>query len=93
MGLVVEWDDAKARLNLKKHAVTFEEAATVFGDPLSLTIADSQHSSEEDRFIIIGRSHQGRTLVVVHTERGDRIRIVSARVATRHERKQYEEES
>ena len=91
MGIIFEWDDVKARGNLKKHNVGFEEAATVFGDPLSLTIEDPRHSSWENRFVIIGRSHTGRTLVVVHAERGDYIRIISARVATRRERRQYEE--
>lgn len=91
MELVFEWSDEKARKNLKKHSVSFEEAATVFADSLSLTIDDPLHSSEEDRFIIIGQSIRQRVLVVVHTERGSHIRIISARVATRSERKDYEE--
>jgi hypothetical protein len=74
-----------------KHGVSFEEATTVFGDPLSLTIPDPAHSQIEDRFIILGRSHRHRLLVVVHTERGDNIRIISARPASRRERKHYEE--
>jgi uncharacterized protein len=65
-----EWDDAKARSNQAKHGVSFEEASTVFGDPLSLTIHDPMHSQVEDRFIIVGRSHLRKLLVVVHTERG-----------------------
>jgi uncharacterized DUF497 family protein len=91
MPLNFEWDDNKARINLAKHRISFEEASTVFGDPLSLTIADPEHSEVEERFIIIGQSHQGKLLVVVHTERGDNIRIISARRATRRERKAYEE--
>jgi hypothetical protein len=91
--LTFEWDANKAGVNLAKHAVSFEEAATVFGDPVSITISDPAHSQTEARFIILGRSHHGRLLVVVHTERGDNIRIVSARLASRHERKQYEEAS
>ena len=91
MGLIFEWDGAKASSNFRKHAVTFEEAVNVFEDSLSLTIPDPQHSKNEERFVIIGRSHRGRTLVVVHTERGDRIRIISARLPTPRERRQYEE--
>ena len=86
-----EWDGKKARRNLKKYKVSFEEAATVFGDLLSLTIEDPLHSEDEKRFVIIGESNKGRLLVVVHTERGDTIRILSARPATPHERHDYEE--
>ena len=86
-----EWDANKAGSNLAKHGVHFEEAATVFGDPLSVTIFDPAHSQAEDRFIILWRSHLDKLLVVVHTERGDDIRIISARRASRRERKQYEE--
>ena len=89
--LTFEWDAAKAASNLAKHGVRFEEVATVFGDPLSVTIFDPAHSQAEDRFIILGRSHLDKLLVVVHTERGDNIRIISARQASRAERKQYEE--
>ena len=89
--LTFEWDASKARTNLAKHAVSFEEAATVFGDPVSITIPDPAHSQTETRFIILGRSHQGRLLVVIHTERGDSIRIISARPASRRERKNYEQ--
>lgn len=88
--LTFEWDAHKAKSNLAKHGVPFEEAATVFGDPLSLTIPDPAHSQTEARFIILGRSHQDRLLVVIHTERGDNIRIISARPASRRERKDYE---
>ena len=89
--LTFEWDANKARANLTKHAVSFQEATTVFGDPVSITIPDPAHSQVESRFIILGRSHQGRILVVVHTERGDSIRIISARPASRRERKNYEQ--
>ena len=91
MPLHFEWDEAKAGSNFAKHGVSFEEASTVFGDPLSLTIPDPAHSQREDRWIVLGHSHQRRLLVVVHTERGDNIRIISARRASRHERKSYEE--
>jgi len=91
MALIFEWDVKKARANVRKHRVPFEEAATVFGDALSITIPDPLHPKEEERYVIIGRSHRERTLVVVHTERGERIRIISARTASRGERIQYEE--
>ena len=91
MGLSFEWDENKAKTNLVKHGVSFEEASTVFGDPLSLTIPDPAHSQVEDRFIIMGHSHQRKLLVVAHTERGDNIRVISARRASRKERKHYEE--
>ena len=93
MALNFEWDEDKAKSNLAKHAVSFEEAATVFGDPLSLTIHDPIHSQVEDRFIIIGNSYQRKLLVVVHTERGDNIRIISARRAAKRERMNYEEDN
>jgi uncharacterized DUF497 family protein len=80
--------------NLRNHQVSFEEASTtVFGDTLSRTIDDPLHSEDEDRYVIIGQSARGRLLVVVHTMRGDSIRIISARVATPLERKEYEEGS
>ena len=91
MGLNFEWDAQKAAINKNKHGVSFEEASTVFGDPLSLTIDDPLHSINEERFIIIGKSCQQRTLIVVHTERGNKIRIISARLATSREKKTYEE--
>ena len=91
MPLVFEWDGRKARSNLEKHGVSFEEAASVFGDPLSLTIEDSYHSETERRCVVIGLSLRGQTLVVVHSERGERIRMISARLATSAERRQYEE--
>ncbi|MGQ0568453.1 MAG: BrnT family toxin [Armatimonadota bacterium] len=73
-----------------KHGVSFEEAATAFVDPLSLTIFDPDHSEEEDRFILLGQTYTGRLVVVVHTDRGDSARIIRARLATRRERKEYE---
>jgi uncharacterized protein len=91
MPLKFEWDEQKAELNGKKHGVTFEEASTVFADLLSLTIPDPLHSEDEDRLVIIGRSEEQRILVVVHIERGDCIRLISARKATPRERKDYEE--
>jgi len=89
--LLFEWDPNKARRNLEIHGVSFDEASTAFKDTLSLTIHDPLHSDEEDRFILIGNSYKNRLLVVVHLERGNRIRIISARKATKKERKQYEE--
>jgi uncharacterized DUF497 family protein len=91
MALTFEWDATKASDNHHKHGVSFEEAAGVFSDPLSLTIPDPQHSDAEDRFVTIGRSAFERVLVVVHAERGDRIRIISARAATPRERRVYGE--
>jgi len=85
------WDTNKALTNLKKHGVSFQEAVTVFGDPLSITIPDPLHSSKEHRFILIGISTESRTIVVVHSEREEKIRIISARKATRNERRRYEE--
>lgn len=86
------WDEAKASANIKKHRVDFREAATVFGDSLSTTFPDTDHSVREHRFLAIGASVRGRVLVVAHTEVGDTIRIISARTATPRERKFYEEE-
>lgn len=91
MALVFEWDQNKAKSNLAKHGVLFDEASTVFKDKLSITIGDPIHSDDEDRFVVIGCSYRNRILVVVHTDRGDRIRIISARPATRRERIYYEE--
>jgi uncharacterized DUF497 family protein len=91
MGLTFEWDEDKAEQNLKLHSVSFEEAGTVFGDPLSCTISAPLHSQEEDGFVIIGESHERRLIVVVFTDRGETIRIITARYATRRERKNYEE--
>jgi uncharacterized DUF497 family protein len=88
--LQFEWDPDKAAANLSKHGVAFEEAATVFGDSLSLTAYDPDHSADEHRYITMGTSVDGRLLIVSHTDRGDRIRIISARKATPRERKAYE---
>ena len=87
-----EWDPKKEAKNIRKHKVTFSEAATVFGDTLSTTVADPDHSEEEDRYIIIGLSQRHRLLMVAHTERGERTRIISARTLTPAEREAYEEE-
>jgi uncharacterized protein len=81
----------QSRRNLEVHGVSFDEASTAFKDTLSLTIHDPLHSYEEDRFTLIGNSLGNHLLVVVHTERGENIRIISARKATKKERKQYEE--
>ncbi len=85
-----EWDPQKAVRNQAKHGVSFHEAATIFGDPRALTVADPDHSEDEDRFLTFGQSAQGTVLVVSHTDRGDRIRIISARRASRKERALYE---
>jgi uncharacterized DUF497 family protein len=93
MGIVFEWDSRKARSNYAKHGVSFEEASTVFGDLLSLTIPDPSHSRPgEERFVTMGTSYLGRLLVVAHRDQQENIRIISARQATRRERKDYEEE-
>ena len=84
------WDEQKATTNLAKHGVSFEEAATVFGDPLSDTFDDPDHSVEERRFLIVGTSDRGRMLIVAHTDDGEVVRIISAREPTARERKSYE---
>jgi len=86
-----DWDSEKASDNLSKHGVSFEEAATVFRDPLSATGLDPDHSVGEERFVTFGVSTNGRLLVVGHTEHGDIIRIITARPATSDERELYEE--
>lgn len=86
-----EWDSEKAAKNLAKHGVSFEEAETVFGDPLGRIVTDPRHSADEDRYVLMGLSHQRRLLAVMFTERGEQIRIISARQVTRRERKSYEE--
>ena len=86
-----EWDESKAALNVRKHGVPFEEAASVFNDPLAYTFEDPDHSVGEERQVTFGHSHVGRLLAVVHAERGRAIRIISARRATRHERGIYEQ--
>jgi uncharacterized protein len=91
MGLLFEWDPKKACQNIKMHGISFDEASTAFRDPLSITIDDPLHSKGEERLVLIGESLRGRLLVVVHTERGDSVRIISARLATNKERLRYEE--
>ena len=76
--LTFEWDPNKAKINLERHGVSFDEASTAFQDPLSLTIDDPLHTEDEKRFILMGLSHKNRMLVVVHTERGDNIRMINA---------------
>ena len=90
MGLKFEWDKRKAVLNIKKHGVSFENAATAFGDPLSVTIHDPKHSDDEDRFLLLGETQDKKLVVVAHTDRKDTIRLINARPATRQERKDYE---
>jgi len=91
MGLLFEWDAAKAKSNERKHGITFEEASTAFADDLSITINDPLHSDDEERLILIGLSKSSNTLVVVHVERAEVIRIISARKASKKEQKIYEE--
>ncbi len=86
-----EWDNNKAASNTRKHGVTFEEAGTALADFRSITIPDPLHPEDEERLVTIGRSERQQLLVVVHTERGDVIRLISARKATTHERKRYEQ--
>ena len=90
MKLNFEWDFDKAKANLKKHGVSFDEATTVFIDPFSMTKSDPDHSVDEQRYIDIGRSDEGRVLLVVYSERGTNIRIISCRKVTNSERKLYE---
>ena len=87
-----QWNPDKARFNLQKHGVSFEEGVTVFGDPLAMTISDPDHSVGECRLLTIGFSRSGKLLVVSHTDRNNQIRIISARLATSKERKKYESE-
>lgn len=92
MAFRFSWDSAKAASNRRQHGVTFEEATTTFGDPLSITVPDPDHSVGELRFVLVGLSDRQRLLVVAHATWGDVIRIISARLATRRERSLYEEE-
>ena len=85
------WDPKKAAANLKKHGVSFEEASTVFHDTLSITGSDPDHSGQEQRFVTFGNSSQDRLLVVAHTDEGETIRMISARLVTQQERSIYEE--
>ena len=86
-----EWNNKKAIENLRKHGVAFDEAATIFADPLAITYHDPEHSMEEGRYLTFGHSSQGRPLVVSHTDRDDRIRPISAREMTRKEKSDYEQ--
>jgi uncharacterized DUF497 family protein len=92
VGYIFEWDPVKADVNVRKHGVTFDEASTVFGDPLNLLMADPDHSHDEDRSLLLGMSNRRKLLVVAFAERPPRTRLISARRATRHERRRYEEE-
>ena len=89
--MLFDWDKKKAASNLAKHKVSFEEAATVFADPLSDTFDDPDHSAEELRFLIIGHSDKGKLLFISHTDDGETVRIISAREPTRGEQKSYEQ--
>jgi uncharacterized protein len=89
--LEFEWDEDKADANLKKHNISFEEAKTVFADPFAITIDDPEHSVDECRFIDIGTIVRGKIIVVSYVEREGKIRLISCRIATNHERKIYEE--
>ena len=86
-----EWDRRKAEINLRKHGVSFVEAGTIFNDELSVTVPDPDHSCDEDRYITIGWSDRRRLLMVSHTDRGNTVRIISARELTKTEQKEYEE--
>lgn len=92
-GFAFEWDRRKDSTNKRKHGIDFAEASTVFGDPLSITVADPDHGADEERFVIIGMSIRRNLLVVVHTVREERVRLISARPANRHEKNNYEEAS
>jgi uncharacterized DUF497 family protein len=91
LALEFEWDPRKAAANLSKHKVSFEEAGTVFGDPLGRIVADPRHSAVEDRLVLLGISKERRLLAVMYVERAEAVRIISARRATRRERRDYEE--
>jgi uncharacterized protein len=91
MGMEFEWNEDKARVNLLKHGISFEEARLVFDDPFFVDFHDPDHSDDEERYIIIGESRPNRLLVVSYTERGNKVRLISAREATRNEKETYEE--
>jgi len=91
VSLLFQWDPRKARANERKHGISFEEASSAFGDPLSITIYDPDHSRNEKRYILVGETSNRRLVIISHTEDGDMIRIISARLATKRERKAYEE--
>jgi uncharacterized DUF497 family protein len=90
MGFQVEWDAEKAEQNLRKHGISFEEALTVLADPLSFTLPDPGHSAEEQRMLVLGRSTADRMLILSITERGESVRLISARAMTPRERRSYE---
>jgi uncharacterized DUF497 family protein len=92
-GIAFEWSPRKEKANWRKHAVGFVEASTVFNDPLSITIPDPDSFIAEERFVIIGMSVERKLLIVVHTIKEERIRLISARPATKHEKRSYEEDS
>jgi uncharacterized protein len=89
--VIFEWNPRKSAINLRKHGVSFTEVGTVFGDELAITVPDPDHSDQEDRYITIGWSNLHRLLMVAHTDRGEKIRIISARELTKAEQKEYEE--
>ncbi len=91
MKLIFEWDEVKAKTNFRKHKASFEEGKTIFNDPFLFTFPDDEHSINEERYINIGTSAKGRILVLIHTERKDKIRIISCRKAATAERRFYEE--
>jgi uncharacterized DUF497 family protein len=90
MSFNFEWHEAKAKINLQKHGVSFDEAVSIFADPFSITIVDSEHSTNEERYIDIGMSDKNQLLVVVYTERNENIRLISCRKANSIERQCYE---
>ena len=92
MALQLEWDPEKAKTNLFSHRVSFEEAGTVFGDPLGKIVDDPRHSGDEKRYVLLGHSEQHRLLAVMFTDRGEAVRLISARTATRRERREHEED-
>jgi uncharacterized protein len=91
MAFAFEWDPKKASANARKHGVTFDEATTAFGDPYGIIVDDPRHTQSEHRLAVLGFSQSNRLLAVMFTERGDRLRLISARTATRRERRHYEE--
>lgn len=90
MQLIFEWDPRKALSNAAKHGVTFAEAVTAFEDPLAVTVRDPRHSGDEERYTVFGRSDRGRLLAAMFTDRGEALRIISARLMTPRERREYE---
>jgi uncharacterized DUF497 family protein len=90
VALIFRWDQRKAKANLSKHGISFEEVSSAFGDPLSITIEDVDHSYYENRYILIGETLENDLVIVAHTDRNGEIRIISARLATRQEWRSYE---